>query len=225
MLPSKVMKEVMALRDRVLALEQQVARLQRENVVVDQELALAKEGVFSAPVVTPQVNSNEFNAFAYMQSEELEDIADRDIEEEEGELEPLIRVKSGLVAPPPERPDVKKMTQDEYDEFGDETVLAQIEERGEPVDWARNVLGAVVEKGGVINSYMKRQGLIPEDITDKERAEFKRELLFFEDMCLYKVNKLRHFYYLKHDKALTGLGDELDGEEAYERFIGRRADQ
>ena len=245
MLPSKVMKEVMLLRDRVLALEQEVTRLQREKVAVDQELELVKQGVFAQPVITPRTNGSEFNAFAYMQSEELEDIADRDIEEEEeGELEPLIRVKSGLVAPPPKRPAPMELEPSEGDiDYSDndlsmeEEVHSQMkvadmidtehpdllkERRGTPEDWMYNTLQAMEENGGVINSYLKRQGLIPEDISDEERVEYKLLLLKHPHVRLHKVNKLRHFYFLDYE---ANTGDRLDAEEEYERFVGRRADQ
>ena len=234
MLPSKVMKEVMLLRDRVLALEQEVTRLQREKVVVDQELELVKQGVFAQPVITPRINSNEFNAFAYMQSEELEDIADRDIEEEEeGELEPLIRVKSGLVAPPPKRPEPMELepSEEELLKLRGEAESKEIREhfgdidysgRGEPADWVNNTIQMIEENGGVINSYLKRQGLIPEDISDEERVEYKLLLLKHPHVRLHKVNKLRHFYFLDYE---ANTGDCLDAEEEYERFVGRRADQ
>ena len=237
MLPSKVMKEVMLLRDRVLALEQEVTRLQREKVAVDRELGLVKQGVFAQPVITPRTNSSEFNAFAYMQSEELEDIADRDIEEEEeGELEPLIRVKSGLVAPPPKRPAPMEL-EPSNDLSMEEEVHTQMkvadmidtehpdllkERRGTPEDWMYNTLQAMEENGGVINSYLKRQGLIPEDISDEERVEYKLLLLKHPHIRLHKVNKLRHFYFLDYE---ANTGGRLDAEEEYERFVGRRADQ
>ena len=56
------------------------------------------------------------------------------------------------------------------------------ERRGTPEDWMYNTLQAMEENGGVINSYLKRQGLIPEDISDEERVEYKLLLAYFSKL-------------------------------------------
>ena len=82
--------------------------------------------------------------------------------------------------------------------------------RGDVVMWANRTLAYIKDKGGVVNQYLKRFDLVPEDITKDERAEFKEEL---EDMGVntYVVNQIRHFYY---------LGDG-DGKEQYEEVYSK----
>jgi hypothetical protein len=171
---------------------------------LNRRIALLEKLVESKETVDAVLDPNDFteNALMFMSQKELG--IDESSSWPEPDLDaPAPRVVSGgFVAPPP---DEEVMVEEQEDDFDEIEFSHEDHGRGDPVMWANRTLRYIGEKGGVVNQYLKRFDLVPDDITKDERAEFKSCLADL-GVQTYIVNQIRHFYF---------VGEEEEGESQY----------
>ena len=183
-----------------------IEALGRRMEVLEQQMSLLQTSAPepAVPVVTGEFGSN---ALMFMSQEELglEELG-KWPEPEPGAPQPKV-VKSGFTAPPPVPEDEEVINvATEVVEPEEEIEFSHVDHgRGDPQMWARRTVQYIKNKGGVVNQYLKRFDLVPEDITKDERNEFK-ECLGDLEVQTYVVNQIRHFYY---------IGEKEEGESLY----------
>jgi hypothetical protein len=124
------------------------------------------------------------NVFDVVSREEL-GIEEHKEPEIDYENEDIRIIESGFEAPPPE---------DNLPEGAEK--------------WSNNIIDEIVDKGGSLSLYWKRRGYLPEDVTESQKVEVKKQLES-KGINVYKVNTFRHFYY---------IGTEEEGEEKYDAY-------
>lgn len=176
------------------ALEKRMVALEYENKMLREKL--------ESVTTTAQANTERFtNVFNLMSPEELlgRPLKAPQYQEDEVEDVEVVSVK-GFKAPPPE-PDLPE----------DEEVEIVLDEEDPMMEWVDKTYAHITEEKGVMNYRMKALGLLPNEVTRKQK-KFIYEQLENLGVKRYKVNKMYEFFY---------IGDG-DGKELYEEFQNKK---